>query len=84
MVPEDLRPFIEFKASLSKVQLKREQLIAVFQVATTSCYIPVFLNAGMTIESVKDELAGQEADMDAPSEKVVEEALKRLSSEKKK
>jgi hypothetical protein len=53
-------------------------------IETTSCYIPVFLNPGMTIQSVKDDLAEQEAEMGFQSENVVEEALKRISIEKKK
>ena len=83
-VPDDLRPFIEFKASLKKVALKREQMVAIFLIETTQCYIPVFLNRGMSIQSVKDELAEQEAGMDPLSEKVVGDVLMTTSSEKKK
>ena len=83
-VPDDLRPFVEFKASLKKIELKRQQVVAIFLIETTACYIPVFLSAGTSLQSVKDELAEQEAEMDLPSERVVEEALKRVSSEKKK
>lgn len=83
-VPDDLRPFIEFKASLAKRELGRDQIVALFLIATTSCYIPVFLDKGMTIDDVKKELADQQAEMPLHSQKVVEDALKRLDSEKKK
>ena len=83
-VPDDLRPFVEFKASLLKRELKREQVVALFLIATTSCYIPVFLDKGMKIDDVKKELAEQQAEMPVHSLKVVEDALKRLESEKKK
>jgi len=83
-VPDDLRPFVEFKATLKKIELDRKQIVAIFMIETTSCYIPVFLNPGMILQSVKDDLAAQEAEMDFQSENVVEEALKRISFEKKK
>lgn len=83
-VPDDLRPFVEFKATLKKIDLDRKQIVAIFMIETTSCYIPVFLNPGMTTQSVKDDLAEQEAEMGFQSENVVEEALKRISIEKKK
>lgn len=83
-MPDDLRPFIEFKASLRKIDLKREQAVAIFLIETTDCYIPVFLDEGTTVQSVKDELAEQEAEMSIPSEKVIEGSLRRISNEKKK
>lgn len=83
-MPDDLRPFVEFKASLLKRDLKREQIIALFIIATTDCYIPVFLDKGMSIEDVKKDLAAQEAEMPAHTVRIIEEALKRLESEKKK
>jgi len=83
-VPDDLRPFIEFKASLTKRELKRDQIVALFLIATTSCYIPVFLDSGMKMDDVKKELAEQQAEMPANSLRVVADALKRLESEKKK
>jgi hypothetical protein len=83
-VPDDLRPFIDFKASLKGIQLKRTQLIAIFQVETTECYIPVFLDKGMKVQDVKDELATQEAEMNNATEKVIENGLANMTSEKKK
>jgi len=83
-VPDDLRPFVDFKASLKGVQLKRTQLIAIFLVETTECYIPIFLDRGTTVQAVKEELAAQEAEMDSATEKVIENALADLPSEKKK
>jgi len=83
-VPDDLRPFIEFKATLKKIALKREQMVAIFLIETTECYIPVFLSAGLSIRSIKDELAEQEAEMDIAAERVIGDVLSRISSEKKK
>ena len=83
-VPDDLRPFVEFKATLLKRELKREQVVALFLIATTSCYIPVFLDKGMTLDDVKKDLAEQQAEMAAHSLRIIEDALKRLDSEKKK
>ena len=83
-VPDDLRPFVEFKATLKNIKLDRKQVVAIFLIETTSCYIPVFLNVGMRLQTVKDELAEQQAEMDPPSEKMLGEVLDRWSSEKKK
>lgn len=83
-MPDDLRPFMEFKASLLKRELERQQVVALFLIATTSCYIPVFLDKGMTLDDVKKELAEQQAEMAAHSLRIVEDALMRLGSEKKK
>ncbi|HUW42751.1 MAG TPA: DUF749 family protein [Thermoplasmata archaeon] len=83
-VPDDLRPFMEFKASLLKRELKKEQVVALFLIATTSCYIPVFLDKGTTLDDVRKDLAEQQAEIPAHSLRIIEEALKRLDSEKKK
>ncbi len=83
-VPDDLRPFVEFKATLTKHDLKRDQVVALFLVATTSCYVAVFLDKGKTVEDVKKELAEQQAEMPVHSTRVIEEALKRIEAEKKK
>jgi hypothetical protein len=83
-VPDDLRPFIEFKATLKKIALKREQMVAIFLIESTECYIPVFLQAGVSVQAVKDELAEQEAEMDMAAEKVIGDVLSRMSSVKKK
>ncbi len=83
-VPDDLRPFVEFKASLTKHELRRDQQVALFLIATTSCYIPVFLDKGKTVEDVKKELADQQAEMPVHSVRVIVEALKSIEAEKKK
>jgi len=75
---------VEFKASLLKLELKKEQVVALFLIATTSCYIPVFLDKGTTLDDVKNELAEQQAETPAHSLRIIEEALKRLDGEKKK
>jgi len=83
-VPDDLRPFVEFKASLKKMDLDRKQMVAIFMVETTSCYIPIFLNHGTTLKEVMGELAQQEAEMDPQSEEKLEGFLKGMAREKKK
>ena len=83
-VPDDLRPFVEFKAAVEKRDLTKDQNVAIFLIDTTACYIPVFIDKGTTVQKIKDELTAQDAEMPVNQEKVIEERLKGLFSEKKK
>lgn len=83
-VPDDLRPFVEFKAGLLKKELKKDQQVALFLIESTSCYIPIFIDRDKSIQEIKDELAAQDAEMPIQHERVIEERLKGISSEKKK
>jgi len=83
-VPDDLRPFIDFKAAILKKELTKDQQVAIFLIESTSCYIPIFLEKQTTVQDIKDELAAQDAEMPLNQEKVIEESLRGLSGEKKK
>lgn len=83
-IPGDLKPFVEFKATLKKMELRPDQRVAIFQIENTGSFLPVFLDGDTSIEDVKKELAEQEAEMFPAFEKVIEDHLKTLSGEKSK
>jgi len=81
-VPDDLRPFLDFKAALLKIELKKDQQVAIFLIDTTACYIPIFLDEETTIDKVKEELAAHDAEMPINQEEVIKGRLKSLLAEK--
>ncbi|HEX9907975.1 MAG TPA: DUF749 family protein [Thermoplasmata archaeon] len=60
-VPPDIRPFIEFKAAVEDRHLEDKDRVAILNIDTTTCYIPVFLKDPPTIGQLEKELAQQDA-----------------------
>jgi|GEM_PF-1855918 hypothetical protein len=81
-VPADIRPFIDFKAAIEKLELKGNEQVAIFLVETTACYIPIFLDKGSTVERIKEELARQDVEIPINQEAVIRERLKALFGER--
>lgn len=79
-IPPEIRPFVEFKASLKKLEPKSNQMVAITLVESTSCYIPIFLDKEMTIEEIKEELAAQDAELSSASERAIAEYLEKQKS----
>ena len=75
-VPSDIRPFVEFKAAVDDRKLDDKDMVAVLNIDTTSCYIPVFLKSPITMTQLEKELAQQDAKLSADSKEVLARHLK--------
>ncbi|MDI6654980.1 MAG: DUF749 family protein [Candidatus Hydrothermarchaeota archaeon] len=78
-VPEELMPYVSFKAEIEgrKIKVKGSERVAIFNIASTTSYIPVFLDAGKTIEDVEREIKEQAfAKLSSESREVIKKALK--------
>lgn len=58
-VPLELLPYVEFKATYEGRQLKGDEEIALFNIASTTSYLAVFLDPGKTIEDIEEEVKSQ-------------------------
>ena len=55
-VTAELRPFVEFRATIERREVGPKDLVAVFNVHGTSSHFVVFLDAGKTMEQVDKEI----------------------------
>jgi len=76
-VPPDIRPFVEFKAAVEERKLDENDLVAILNIDTTTCYVPVFLKDPVTIKEVEAELAKQDAALTVDSKEALSKHLKR-------
>ena len=74
-VPEELKPYIDFKAGLENREIGGNERVAIFNVVTTLCYIPVFLDPGKTISDVEEEIKLNSALIHPESKEIVKRAL---------
>jgi hypothetical protein len=58
-VPAELQPYLEFKANYEKRSLRGDEMVAIFNIASTTSYLPVFLDPGKTMEEIEEEIASQ-------------------------
>lgn len=71
-------PYIHFKAEVEGRELKGNELVAVLNVATTTSYIPVFLDKGKRIEDVEKEVGEAGAALNRDSREVLKKLLESL------
>lgn len=74
-VTPELRPFVEFRAAMEGRTLTPQDLVAIFQVHTTSSHFVVFMDAGKTMEDVDAEIAPYEVLIPNEARRRVAEAL---------
>ncbi len=74
-LPKEVLPFVLFKAGLRGKELKGDETVAIFLIASTSCYIPVFLE-GKGLDEVEEELRREGgARLNAQSRELLAKAL---------
>jgi hypothetical protein len=56
-LPDEIRPYVEFKAQLENRELQGDEKVAIFNIVTTTAYIPVFLDEGKTLEDIEEEVS---------------------------
>jgi len=66
-LPPDIRPFVEFKAAVERRELDEKEVVAVLNIDTTTCYVPVFLKNPVSMDSLEKELAQQDAKLSSDS-----------------
>ena len=76
-VPQDIRPFVEFKAAVEQRELDANERVAILNIDTTSCYIPVFLKNPPTIADLEKYLEGQDAKLTPDSREALRTHLER-------
>ena len=55
-VTAELRPFVEFRATIEHREVGPKDMVAIFNVHGTSSHFVVFLDAGKTMEEVDKEI----------------------------
>lgn len=55
-VPEELQPFVQFRATMEHREIEPEDDVAIFNVHGTSSHFVVFLDTGKTMADVDEEL----------------------------
>lgn len=58
-VPHELLPYVEFKATYEGRQLKGDEDVALFNVASTTSYLAVFLDPEKTVADIEKEVKDQ-------------------------
>ncbi len=76
-VPSEMRPFVEFKAAVEERELDDKELVAILNVETTTCYIPVFLKNPHSMDEVEKDLANQDAKLTPDTKEVLAKHLKK-------
>lgn len=76
-LPPDIRPFVEFKAMVEDRKLDEKEVVAVLNIDTTTCYVPVFLKDPPTMDRLEKELAQQDAKLSSDSKAALSVHLKK-------
>jgi hypothetical protein len=76
-VPSEMRPFVEFKAAVEERTLDEKELVAILNVDTTTCYIPVFLKNPLSMEDIEKDLEKQDAKLTPDTKEVLAKHVKK-------
>jgi hypothetical protein len=76
-VPPDIRPFVDFRAAVEERKLEDKELVAILNIDSTSCYIPVFLRDPVSISELERELANQDARMTSDTREALAAQLRK-------
>ncbi len=76
-VPPDIRPFVDFRAAVEDRKLDDKDKVAILNIDTTSCYVPVFLKDPPTMEALEEELKKQDAQLTSDSREALAVHLRR-------
>jgi hypothetical protein len=76
-VPPDIRPFVDFKAAVEERELDENDMVAILNIDTTTCYVPVFLKDPVSMKELEAELAKQDAALTVDTREVLSKHLER-------
>ena len=54
-LPDDMMPFVEFKAALENRVIAGDEVVAIFRIVSTDSFHPVFLDEGIKADEVAEE-----------------------------
>jgi len=75
-VPPDIRPFVEFKAQVEERKVDPMDQVAILNIDTTTCYIPVFLKDPPSMAQLEADLERQDAKLTVDSRDILSKHLK--------
>jgi hypothetical protein len=75
-VPEELKPFVSFKAGIDGRNLAEDTNVAVLQVDELDSFYPVFLDGKTSLAEIERELGRMETSLDEATRKELEKLLK--------
>jgi hypothetical protein len=75
-ITDELRPFVEFQAAQKTIEVKPDTRIALLQVENIPSYFVVFLDSGISLDEVIDELAAQDLRLPEDLKNTLAQALK--------
>lgn len=58
-IPAELQPYLDFKANYEGRSLRGDELVAVFNIASTTSYLMIFLDPGKSLGDIEEEIASQ-------------------------
>lgn len=79
-VPLDLMPFVQFRSAIEGRNPAPQDLVAVFNVLTTSSHFVVFLDPGKSIAQVEAEMAPYDVVLPAETWRRLESVLETRSA----
>lgn len=76
-LPPDIRPFVDFKAAVEERQLDEKELVAVLNIDSTTCYVPVFLKNPKSMDELEKELEAQDAKLTVDSKEALAKRMRK-------
>lgn len=71
-LPQEYGPYVRYKASLEKKEIKKDEEIAVLNIKGTESHHVLFLNSYKNIGEIENELKEAHAKMNYNTKKIVE------------
>jgi len=75
-IPPDIRPFVEFRADVEQRKVDPKEQVAILNIDTTTCYVPVFLKDPPSMDQLEADLERQDARLTPDSRDVLSKHLK--------
>ena len=75
-IPPDIRPFVEFRADVEQRKVDPKEQVAILNIDTTTCYIPVFLKDPPSMAQLEADLERQDAKLTVDSRDILSKHLK--------
>ena len=75
-IPPDIRPFVEFRADVEQRKVDPKEQVAILNIDTTTCYVPVFLKNPPSMAQLEADLERQDARLTPDSRDVLSKHLK--------
>ena len=71
-VPEDMKPYVDFKASVDKVDPEPLDEVAILDITGTTSHHVLFLKNYENLDEIKEEVEGEDAKINHTTMKILE------------